>query len=510
MIESEALGRISGFRPVSVIDIGSNSVRLVIYERLSRSPSILFNEKVLCGLGRGLVATNRMDDAGVERALSALKRFRALSRQAQAIEMHVIATAAAREAENGSEFIRRAEAILEAPIRVLSGKEEATYSAYGVISGFAAPDGIAGDLGGGSLELVDIRGSRIGDGVTLPLGGLRLADLAGGSVSKARAFARRQIKGAKFLAKGKNRLFYAVGGTWRNIARLHMEQTGYPLHMMHAYEIEFEPMMDFLSRVARLRDTGSCELKPVSKNRRALLPFGAVALQETIAAIRPRAVSISALGVREGYLFSLLDAEERARDPLLATAEELALLRARSPEHAYEIAEWTERVMPVFGVDESTDEARYRRAACLLADISWRAHPDYRGLQAVNIIAHNSFSGISHAGRAYLALVNYYRFEGLGDDSATEPLAKVAGERFVQLAKLVGGILRVGYLFSASMAGAVPLLRFEAVHDENDEADVVLIVPERLADLAGERVNGRLQQLGKLTGRRIGVRIEHD
>lgn len=509
MVESEAQGRLPGIHPISVVDIGSNSVRLVVYEGLSRAPTILFNEKVLCGLGKGLAATGRMDDAGIERALAALVRFRALSQQARAVETHVLATAAAREASNGSDFIARAEAAIGAKIRILTGEEEAALSAYGIISGFYEPDGIAGDLGGGSLELIDIKGTQMAGGITLPLGGLRLSEVADGSISKARAFARKQIKAAKLLKGGEGRTFYSVGGTWRNIAKLHMEMTDYPLHMMQDYQVPLAEMMDFLGEVARLKDkeTKIEALKAVSKNRRSLLPFGAVAMQETLAAMKPRAVSFSALGVREGYLYSLLGPTERLEDPLLSAANEIAILRARSPEHAREIAEWTGRMFPVFGIEESAEESRYRQAACLLADISWRAHPDYRGLQALNIIAHSSFTGISHAGRAYIALVNYYRFEGLNDDSATAPLARIATDRYLELSKLLGGMLRVGYLFSASMPGVVPSLKFEPAGTDLPDTDIVLIVPPAHADLVGERLQGRLQQLGKLTNKRLAFRI---
>jgi len=506
MVESEAQGRLPGIHPVSVVDIGSNSVRLVIYEGLSRVPAMLFNEKVLCGLGRGLAATGRMDEQGIARALAALKRFRALSNQAQARDMHVLATAAAREAENGPDFIRTAQSVIGCPIRVLTGEEEARFSAYGIISGYYRPDGIAGDLGGGSLELVDVRGQVHSGGLTLPLGGLRLAEVSDGSIAKARAVAREHLRGADMLRAGSGRTFYAVGGTWRNIAKLHMELTNYPLHMMQGYEVEAPVAIEFLGEVARMKDSRIEALKAVSKNRRSLLPFGAVALEETLLAMRADRVSFSALGVREGYLYALLSPREAALDPLLTAAGELAILRARSPEHARELADWTGRMFPVFGVDESVEDSRYRRAACLLADISWRAHPDYRGLQALNLIAHGTFTGISHAGRAYIALANYFRFEGLNDDGVSASLSDIAGPRYLDFAKILGGMLRVVYLFSASMPGIVPRLAFERARPSDGDVDVVLLVPPECQIFMGERLDGRLQQLARLTGKRLGFR----
>src|ERR1700712_4548710 len=209
MVESEAQGRLPGIAPVSVVDIGSNSVRLVVYEGLSRSPTILFNEKVLCGLGKGIALTGKMDEDSVLRALSALHRFRALSEQARARTMYVLATAAAREASNGPDFIHQAETILGRKVRVLSGEEEARFSAFGIISGFHSVDAIAGDLGGGSLELIDIKGKQFGQGITLPLGGLRLSEYADGSLVKAHTFPRKHVRTAKLLAGGEGRTFYA-------------------------------------------------------------------------------------------------------------------------------------------------------------------------------------------------------------------------------------------------------------------------------------------------------------
>jgi exopolyphosphatase/guanosine-5'-triphosphate,3'-diphosphate pyrophosphatase len=219
-------------------------------------------------------------------------------------------------------------------------------------------------------------------------------------------------------------------------------------------------------------------------------------------------VSFSAQGVREGYLYSLLPESVRHQDPLLSAAGELAVLRARSPEHARELASWTGAMMPVFGISETVEEGRYRQAACLLADISWRAHPDYRGLQALNIIAHSSFVGITHPGRAYLALANYYRFEGLNDDSATSDLAGIGTPRLMQLSKLLGGMLRVLYLFSASMPGIIRHLRFEKPRDPSSNIDLEFVVPHEYAEFAGERIDGRLQQLAKLTGKKLAFRFE--
>ena len=492
-------GRLQDRRPLSIIDIGSNSIRLVVYEGIARSPTILFNEKMLAGLGRGIVSTGKLDPDAVRRAVDEFRRFRALSDQAGAEQLYVIATAAAREAQNGMDFIRRAEDILGTEIRVLSGREEAYYSALGVIWGFPRPGGIAGDLGGGSLELIDIKGEAIGDGITLPLGGLRLQDMSKSSPATAAKITRGELDRAKLLKGGQGRVFYAVGGTWRNLARLHMNATNYPLAVMHNYELDIEGSAAFLRQVARGDVDKINGIARVSKSRRALLPYGAAVMQEIIAAMKPSKIVVSALGVREGFLYSLLSPVEQRSDPLISAAEELALLRARSVSHAHELVEWTTQTFSVFGIDETEDERRYREAACLLADIGWRAHPEYRGIQSLNIIAHASFIGVDHPGRAFIALANMFRHEGVFDDDIVPEFRALATPRYLERARVLGAMLRVVYLLSASMPGVIPRLKW--VQRPNNT--LALVIPANQAGLDGERPAGRIAQLARVTGRNL-------
>lgn len=496
-------GRLQDRRPLSVIDIGSNSIRLVVYEGLARSPTVLFNEKMLAGLGRGIVSTGKLDPEAVQRAVPEFRRFRALSEQAGSEQLYVIATAAAREAENGMDFIHRVEDILGTEIRVLSGREEARYSALGVISGFHPADGVAGDLGGGSLELIDVAGTAVGEGITLPLGGLRLQDQAGGSLVAAQKYVRDQLARAKLLEAGQGRAFYAVGGTWRNIARLHMSATNYPLVVMHNYEMGIETSANFLRQVGRGELDKIPGIERISRSRRTLLPYGAIVLQEIIAAMKPSKVVTSALGVREGFLYSLLSPEEQRVDPLISAAEELALLRARSVSHARELADWTGSTFAAFGIDETEDEVRYRRAACLLADIGWRAHPEYRGTQSLNIIAHASFIGVDHPGRAFIALTNLYRHEGVFDETIATDLKTLAPPRYIDRARLLGAMLRVIYLLSASMPGVIPKLRWV----RGDGGGLSLVIPYSHRELDGERPAGRLAQLAKISGKELRLTV---
>lgn len=260
-------GRLNGSGPIAVIDIGSNSIRLVVYERHARTPTVLFNEKVLAGLGRGVGATGRLSAEATEQARRALVRFRRLCDQIGVVDLHILATAATRDAANGEEFLVAVEQICRTPVRLLSGRDEARLAAYGVISGIWRPDGIVGDLGGGSLELVEIKQDEIGRGQTLPLGGIRLQEDADGKIAKAQKIAEQALADVEWLPIGAGKPFYAVGGTWRSLARLHLHQDGYPLHVMHDYAIPAEEAIEFCQLVTR-RDPESLDMIEVVSRAR--------------------------------------------------------------------------------------------------------------------------------------------------------------------------------------------------------------------------------------------------
>jgi len=501
--ELEARGRITGDGPVGVVDIGSNSVRLVVYERLARSPTPFFNEKVLAGLGEGVASSGRLSDASVDKALAALRRFAALSRQIGVRDLSVLATAATRDASNGGKFIARVREIFGCDVTVLTGPDEAHYAALGILDGFAEPDGVAGDLGGGSLELTNVRGRDVGNGETFPLGGLRLRDDAGDDIKVARKIARETLEKSGILPRLEGRTFYAIGGTWRSIAKLHMRQTGYPLHVMHGYTLETERSRDFLKSLFKGPMGSVDSIEAVSKQRQPLLPYGALVLSELVRAGKPKDVVVSALGLREGFLYSRLPAEEQAKDPLLVAARELSLLRSRSPAHSEELIPWTGEAMAALDIDETAEEARLRAASCLLADIGWRAHPDYRGEQSLNIIAHAAFVGVDHPGRAYLGLSVFYRHSGLSDDELGPGLREIVPTRYRERARALAATFRVGYLVSASMPGVVPRTKLR-----RDGGELQLVLPPDLGDLAGGRLETRLKQLAALAGLESRIVVE--
>jgi exopolyphosphatase/guanosine-5'-triphosphate,3'-diphosphate pyrophosphatase len=483
---------------VAVIDIGSNSVRLVVFESKTRNVAAVFNEKTLCGLGREVQSTGLLAADAVDKALAALKRFRALCRVMKVGEVHAIATAACRDATNGPDFIARAERICGCPVQILSGAREAQLSALGVASGVYKPDGIVGDLGGGSLELIDVRGHRIRSGVTLPLGGLALQDISQRSLKKAEKIVAERLGGLPQLKAGVGRTLYAVGGTWRALARIHIIQSGYPLRVMHGYTLPAADALDFVRRLRRLaaRDI-LADIETVADARRPLLTYAALVMEYLIRVGRPKEIVFSTYGVREGLLFEMLPEVERKKDGLIATAQTLNDLSARSPGHAADLIAWTDRLVRVAGLRETDDDRRLRHAACWLSDAGWRAHPDYRGEQTLHLITNGNFGAISHPERAFLALAVYYRYAGLNaENEAPEVIRALVTPAHLERARVIGAMFRVAFMISAAQRGVL-----SHTHFRNQQRKLLLVFDKRAADLAADRVSGRFKQFARLIGR---------
>jgi exopolyphosphatase / guanosine-5'-triphosphate,3'-diphosphate pyrophosphatase len=483
---------------VAVIDIGSNSVRLVVYESLTRSLVTLFNEKTLCGLGREVQTTGLLAPDAVAKALTSLRRFRALCKVMKVGRVFAIATAACRDATNGPDFIAKAERICGVKIEILSGPREAKLSAFGVISGIHKPDGIVGDLGGGSLELVDVRGNRVHSGVTLPLGSLALQDLSHKSIKRAERIVKTELTDVAQLSAGRGRSFYAVGGTWRALARIHIIQSEYPLKVMHGYSIPAQDALDFALRLRRLVAANMlANIEVVADARRPLLAYAALVLEQIIRVAKPKTIVFSTFGVREGLLYEKLPPAERTKDGLFGAVQELNGLLSRSARHARELTEWTDRLVRVVHLRETDEDRRLRHVACLLSDIGWRVHPDHRGEETLSLIINGNFGSISHQGRAFVALSVFYRYAGLSEQN--EPPADIrtlVTPAMIERARLLGAAFRVAHLISAARPGVLP-----ATHFRSQGRKLMLVFEHRMVDIVADRVGSRFKQLARLVGR---------
>ncbi len=499
-----AKGRLDHGPPIAVIDIGSNSVRLVAYEGLTRSPTPIFNEKVLAGLGREVQSTGLLARDAVERALSSLRRFRSLCDAMGARRLWIIATAACRDAVNGPDFIGEAEKICRVKIDVISGKREAELSALGVLSGIHEPDGLVGDLGGGSLELIDLRGSRCRAATTVPLGGLALQDSSEKSLKKAEKIVETTLGGVRFLGAGAGRAFYSVGGTWRALARLHMRQTGYPLHVMHGYSIPAKEALEFVRLVRRVNPDMLSQIEAVTDARRPLLGYAALVHGAHHPArqaardrgLRGRGARRAALLAAQGEGAKARRAARRGGRPQRAA---LALAAARRG------ADPLDRQVHVL-VEDRGDGRRGAPAPCRLSARRYRlARPSRLPRRAV--AQHHRACELSSASITPGAPISRWRcfsaMSGCGRASCRRMCANSQAPRMIDRARVLGGALRVAYLISAAMPGILPEVPLAVVRGQ-----LVLSLKGRYATLGGERLYNRLRQLARLIGRDVDLRLK--
>ncbi|MFZ1988630.1 MAG: Ppx/GppA family phosphatase [Alphaproteobacteria bacterium] len=473
---------------IAVVDIGSNSVRLVVYNRGARALIPLFNEKIFCGIGRKIQSTGKLDVDGMQKAIDALSRYRQLISSTRAVQVEAVATAAVRDASNGREFVAHAENVLNAPIRILSGEEEGRLSAIGVHAGIPEASGIVGDLGGGSLELVKIGRNKVGDAVTLPLGPLRLMDLGLDSLKATRAYVDEQLSKVGWLKSGRGQTFYLVGGSWRNLARLHLDQNEYPLTILHQYGVDGEEAAEFCRSVAKLGRKSLEGIAGIAKKRLEGLPLAALVLERLVEATSCKEVMVSAYGLREGIVAEAQGAAFLSIDPVFAVAQDLCAQMARDPALCAELVDWT---APLFKW-ETPEQRRLRIAACWLSDIAWRKHPEYRSEVGFTHVLSEQFSGLDHFGRAFLALTLHERYPEGRDNDEIKAVRNFLPEDARDRARILGLALRLGIALAGACAGTLPHCPLSIEGDR-----VRLQVPRHMGSLTGETINKRLADVAE-------------
>ncbi|MCY4190365.1 MAG: Ppx/GppA phosphatase family protein [Rhodospirillaceae bacterium] len=471
---------------IAVIDIGSNSIRLVAFEGAPRAPTPIFNEKVMCGLGRGMESSGRLNPGGVGLALDNLGRFVAAASAMGVARVSAFATAAVRDAEDGLEFITTLKKTLGLDVRVLSGEEEARLSAYGVVSGFANATGLVGDLGGGSLELVRVSAGAVHEMGTLPLGALRLNESMTNGVTIG-AIVKKSLGTLDWLDAAEGETLYAVGGAWRALAKVHMAQSGYSLRMIDGYGVSASAFTEFAKLLARQSDQALSKLPAISSKRTEAVRASSIVLRRVVKLARPKWIVFIARGVREGLLYEALDRQTRSLDPLLTSAAAFGQRFGRFTEVGPALSQWTDGLFP----NDVPRRRRLRHAACELGDTGWFDHPDYRHRHAWGRILTSPLMGLDHGDRAFLALVAAARYRG-GIEEDMRLMARNIGldENEMRDARALGEVLRLGYTITAGQPDLLHDSRFVRT-----DTTLTLHLPEFGGDFIGNVVQKRFNDL---------------
>jgi len=440
--------------PYAIVDIGSNSVRLVVYDQLGRAPLPRFNEKSLCRLGDGLAQTGAIAAEGFSRTIEAVRRFRAIADAMGVTRIDVTGTEAIRRASNGQALAAAIAAESGFEVRILSGAEEARFAALGVISGFFRPTGLVADMGGGSLEVAEALDDHVGDSwVSLPLGALPVEAMLGEGLPEAKRRVDGLLQRSLPPTLGKP-VFYAVGGGWRAIAKAHMETAEAPVKVVHGYTLTTAAARGFAKSLLKLSPTRLAAAPGVAPRRARTLPAAALVFDRVLKHLAPKRVVFSALGLREGFLYSQLSKSERYLDPLIEGAQLVGLPHARVPDFAPALVAWTENIF----AGETPAEIRLRVAVCALSDIAWRDHPDLRAEESFRRLLQFPFIGIDHPDRVFIASAIHARYAGRSDAPWLLPGGDLLTPAMQRRSQILGRAILLAYRFSggvpAVLAGA--------------------------------------------------------
>ncbi|WP_417826408.1 exopolyphosphatase [Thalassospira povalilytica] len=481
---------------IAIIDVGSNSVRLVIFDGMTRAPIPIFNEKVMCGLGRDPEDTGKLNPEGVELAVVAMHRFATLLRAMKVTHVDVLATAAVRAASDGQLFCDRIAKETGLTVKVIDGLEEARLSALGIISGDPVATGIMGDIGGGSLELVLLDQGEIKKRVSLPLGAMRLHAVFGSDRARLTSEITRYLDSVDWLAEAAGQQLFAVGGSWRSIAKLFIAQENYPISVVHNLAMP-RSEMDELTHIISQQSRISLEkVGGVSKRRIDSLPHAALVMNMLMARMRPSEVVFSGHGLREGWMYEVLPEDLRQRDPVLDACLSFAEDGERFHQHGEELAHWCAPIFTALPVNIE----RLRLAACIIGDIGWNEHPDYRAIQSYNRILRHPYLDLNHHDRVFLAYTIGSRYTGnfKGDESSE----RILDEDDRLTGRLFGHAIRLGHTLSGGVEGILPKTRLVLEADK-----LILEFDNQVAALYGEVVEQRLSKLAKLMNRESEVRL---
>lgn len=464
---------------VGIIDIGSNSIRLVVYQGPQRLPSVLFNEKVMAGLGRDLAATGAIGADALASADAALARFAAVAREMDIGRLRTVATAAVRDASNGPALIAMA-ARHGLQVELLSGEQEALAAGHGVISAIPDADGIVGDLGGGSLELIRVWEGMVQDRISFPLGVLRIAAQRAKGPGALERQVAKAIRTSGWAGRGDGLPLYLVGGSWRALARLDMHLNDYPLPVIHQYSLTRREVARLGRTISHVPKSALREVPGLSSGRAATLRDAASLLAMLMKYLGSDDAIVSAFGLREGLLYGVLDEPSRRLDPLIVATRDEGRRAGRFVEHGDLLHRW---IAPLFAGDDA-EVMRLRHAACLLADVGWRANPEFRAERGLEIALHGNWVAIDARGRALLAQALFTSLGG-GTESPA-PLGALAPHDELARAVDWGLAMRLGQRMSGGLEGPLQRSRLD-----DDGKQLLLRLSARDAALYGEAVERR-------------------
>ncbi len=476
----------------AIIDIGSNSLRLVIFKELQRYPLKILDDSVLCRLGdldeHGNLKAERM-----EMAYAALRRYKAICHSLRVDKIYPIATAVVRDAANQAPFIKRVKELCGASVQIISAEEEAHYSASGVISAFSSPHGLVADLGGSSMELIRLDQGRLCEKISIPVGPLALSKTP---ESERDLLLERCFHAASPLFARSPETLYLVGGSARAFAKAYMEKTNHPIEIIHGYEMTSSQALEALDWLESQTPTTLDLFSLRVSRRKAMLPLAARPLRFLIESAHPKRIIFSNYGLREGFAHTLLPREEQRIDALLASCQTVASVYEKFPLPTAHIGAWMEPILTYGGFTEKKWD-RLLAAMTHLSDCGWTAFHEHRADYAFSKVMHSPWILCTHQERLILALALYYRYDGKSPECALLPYGNLLGDQELSFARTVGLLLSFYAILFDNMPDTWKLFPYTLKDDV-----ISISAPTELLE------RDRMEPHEKAFAQHLGLRIE--
>jgi exopolyphosphatase/guanosine-5'-triphosphate,3'-diphosphate pyrophosphatase len=489
MIIERALKEKKLINKEAIIDLGSNSIRMLIYDNLLNSQIPIFNEKAICELGKNLDKTGKLDPKGSDFALSVLQRFKRILSNLKVKKFKIIGTAAIREATDSKLFVAKVKKILKKKVQVLTGIEEAENSALGVIIGFQRVNGVVVDLGGGSLEIARVEKNIIYEKISLPLGVLRLFNQPKRNKDKINSIISFYLNKIEWLRKGKTKNLYLCGGTWRTLLNAHIFKTNYPLSILHQYKLPAIEALKFSNRLSSVKLIKSEKLVGVTKSRTNYIPIGSYILSSLIKICDPSNILCSVSGVREGSLINKAYLNILKKDSLNRSVHFIALKKGDFGENYIKLYNFLKKIFP--NKDENFP-FRLLLPACSLSNFDWGLGTYQRAELVFHEVINSPILKLSHNDRIKLGLVSFWRHCSTKYYPDLEFL-KLLSNSEITACRRIGAALRF-----ASSISVISSIFYEKIKIYvANEKTLILKVPKKYSQVISNQVQKRLKSLAE-------------
>ena len=475
---------------VSIIDIGSNSIRLVAYDKINRVPRMIYTEKVFCSLAKNLDIDNSIPKKNYKKTINAIKRFYKISLDIKSSELFIFATAAIREADNGFILKNEIENITNREMIILSENDEVKLSTQGLISSFPSANGIMADLGGGSLELSLLENGKLKKFTSLKIGVVRLLNEFSKNKNKCLINILKKLNQVKWLDKFKKTNFYAIGGSFRSLANVNIWNNKYPLSIVQGYAINSIEIKKLLNLSSTIKAKTIKLIPEIENERIKTIPVASIILDNLIKKIDPKKMIFCSQGLREGFLYSLLDKKTKKIDPLIFTAKKMAKNFNNSFFDGESIFKW---LSPIF-VNENENFKRLRLAASYLSELSyWHNFKDMESDYALNTVLYYPFLSLTHEQRIFLGLTIYTACGGKINRPNILKYIKLLKKDAINAACILGNGIKLAYTVSGGL--------YRNLHDYSlsvSNNEIFLITSDKKIIKTSTKIRRTLKKISKL------------